>query len=63
MNLKRRQIPAHIVEQGETLTSIAHHELGDVRKWKALMQMNKITSPEFIRPGDILILPGRPVWM
>lgn len=61
--LGRARIPAHIVEEGETLTGIARRELGDVRLYSEIARVNKIRDPNMIYAGDILILPRRPIWL
>jgi len=53
------QAPAHYtVKQGDTLSSIAHHEYGSATAWPALWWVNrqKVHNPEMIRVGQRLTL-------
>lgn len=47
---------SHLVLPGETLDLIAYHELGDARHWRHLAEINDLTNPLAIRPGQRLIV-------
>ncbi|MGH2746218.1 MAG: peptidoglycan-binding protein [Gammaproteobacteria bacterium] len=49
----------YVVQQGDTLSSIAEHQLGDAELWSEIFELNKdlIADPDKIRPGQVLALP------
>jgi nucleoid-associated protein YgaU len=49
----------HIVQSGETLSSIALAELGDANRWPEIFALNHdvIGNPDVIFPGQALLLP------
>ncbi|MDQ2727580.1 MAG: LysM peptidoglycan-binding domain-containing protein [Actinomycetota bacterium] len=47
----------YTVRSGDTLSAIAAAKLGDYRKWPAIAQANHLRDPNFILPGQILVLP------
>lgn len=47
----------HVVEEGETLWSIAEKEYGDGFKWEAIAQANKISNASSIEKGQRLVIP------
>nr|BEK71499.1 LysM peptidoglycan-binding domain-containing protein [Kitasatospora purpeofusca] len=58
---------SHTVKAGETLSSIAEHELGDADRYPEIVELNKdrpqhdgaaLTDPDSIRPGWDLTLPA-----
>ncbi|WP_033818366.1 LysM peptidoglycan-binding domain-containing protein [Kitasatospora sp. MBT63] len=58
---------SHTVKAGETLSSIAEHELGDADRYPEIVELNKdhpqpdgaaLTDPDTIRPGWDLTLPA-----
>lgn len=54
----------HIVQKGESLSLIAKHYTGDVKKWKELYEANLATvgkNPDVIQPGMELIIPWQGV--
>ena len=55
------QLRFHIVKRGDTLTLIAKNELGDMRRWKEIHNLNKevigYTNTHWIYPGQKLRLP------
>jgi LysM domain len=42
---------------GESLASIAAHELGDAARWIEIAQLNGIRDPTAVEPGQVLRLP------
>lgn len=48
------------VKEGDSLSKIAKHELGDANKWRAIFEANrdKIKDPDLIHPGQVLTLPA-----
>jgi hypothetical protein len=46
----------HVVLPGETLDVISYLELGDSSKWRYLAELNGITDPFAIRPGQQLVV-------
>lgn len=51
----------YIVEEGDTLTSIARDILGDPNRWKEIHELNKdkIPDPDVLKPGTELLLPAK----
>lgn len=49
----------YVVQQGDTLSSIAEHQLGDAELWSEIFELNKglIADPDKIHPGQVLALP------
>jgi nucleoid-associated protein YgaU len=57
-------VKKHIVQKGESLSLIAKHYTGDVKKWKELYEANLATvgkNPDLIQPGMVLIIPWQGV--
>lgn len=48
-----------VVKQGQTLPTIAAHEYGDPREWRAIAEANGIDDPLALVPGVQLLLPAR----
>lgn len=57
----------HVVEEGETLWSIADEEFGDPQRWPEVFEANegrtfddgrRLTDPDLIHPGWALEIPG-----
>ena len=50
----------YVVQQGDTLSRIAEHQLGDAGRWSEIFELNKdlIADPDKIHPGQVLALPG-----
>ena len=55
----RQQRRVYIVQEGDTLASIAQTELGDKRQWKAIYSANKhlIDDPAAIEVGMRIVIP------
>ena len=55
-----RQLYAYQVQQGDTLSEIAEHQLGDTDRWSEIYELNRdlISDPDKISPDQILALPG-----
>lgn len=49
----------YIVKSGDTLASIAAHELGAANRWQEISGMNSIRDPRRLKIGDRLTLPVR----
>lgn len=47
----------YIVKKGETLTSIAAHQLGNANRWQEIAAMNNIRDPKRIQINQRLTLP------
>lgn len=55
------EINTYTVEQGDTLSGIAHKITGDEGQWTRLYQLNSAligADPNFIVPGQVLTLPS-----
>ncbi|GAA2616305.1 MULTISPECIES: LysM peptidoglycan-binding domain-containing protein [Streptomyces] len=51
----------YTVKPGDSLSAIARQELGNEARWRELYAMNKGVvgpSPDLLRPGTVLTLPG-----
>jgi nucleoid-associated protein YgaU len=48
---------AHVVQQGDTLTRIAHDAYGDPARWREIAVHNGVDDPLALAPGRILELP------
>lgn len=50
-----------LVEDGDTLSAIAQHHLGDANRWPEIFALNRdtLTDPDVIIAGQVLQLPGR----
>lgn len=55
-----RQLHVHMVQRGDTLSSIAEHHLGDAARWSEIFELNRhlIKDPDEIFPDQVLALPG-----
>jgi nucleoid-associated protein YgaU len=42
---------------GDSLQSVAYHELGKASSWRALAELNAIDDPQRVRPGTVLLIP------
>ena len=49
----------YVVQEGDTLSSIAQQELGDAARWPEIFALNRglIRNPDLIFPGQVLTLP------
>jgi nucleoid-associated protein YgaU len=48
----------YTVKDGDTLTSIAARELGDVTKWVKIAALNGIRDPRALTVGQVIQLRG-----
>jgi nucleoid-associated protein YgaU len=48
---------AHVVEQGDTLDSIANRYYGRPNDWRAIADENSIYDPRRVMPGKVLQVP------
>ncbi|HMG94362.1 MAG TPA: LysM peptidoglycan-binding domain-containing protein [Chryseolinea sp.] len=55
------QPPIYIVQQGDSLSRISKKLYGDFSQAEKIAQMNKISNPDLIYPGQQLIVPDVPV--
>lgn len=56
----RPDCPRYRVQRGDTLTSIAHRELGSIARWHDLARVNAFqlgTNPDRLEPGWVILLP------
>ncbi len=58
VNTSTQEARTHIVEEGETLWSIAEKEYGDGFKWEEIADANKITDASTIEKGTKLNIPA-----
>jgi nucleoid-associated protein YgaU len=49
----------YVVEEGDTLASIAEHLLGSKEEWKRIAEANGIDDPESLQVGQRLQIPAR----
>ena len=48
----------YTVQSGDTLSGIAHQQLGDASRWPEIFLLNRsIRHPDRISPGQVLTLP------
>ncbi|MFC0676748.1 LysM peptidoglycan-binding domain-containing protein [Lysobacter korlensis] len=49
----------HTVQQGESLSKIAQQVYGRADRWKLIFEANrdKISDPDLIHPGQVLVIP------
>jgi nucleoid-associated protein YgaU len=58
LNLKSGdQTKAHVVVEGETISSIAYAEYGDPAPWRRIADANALEDPLGLAPGTILRIP------
>ena len=55
----RPQVKTHTVKSGDCLWNIAKKQLGDGSRWKEIHGLNrdKISNPNLIHPGLVLVMP------
>lgn len=58
VNTSTQESRTHVVEEGETLWSIAEKEYGDGFKWELIADANKITNASSIEKGTKLTIPA-----
>jgi LysM repeat protein len=46
------------VQQGETLSLIAHRALGDTKAWRSIAAMNKLEDVRKLEAGTVLVIPN-----
>jgi Contractile injection system tube protein/LysM domain len=46
------------VQQGETLSLIAHRTLGDTKAWRSIAAMNRLEDVRKLEPGTVLVIPN-----
>lgn len=46
-----------VVKQGDSLTGIVKRELGSLESWSDVVQVNKMSSPDTLKPGDVIVIP------
>src|SRR5690606_34850617 len=52
---------SYVVEEGDSLYTIARYELGDAQRWPEIFQLNRAVLSDdidFLRPGTQLVLPA-----
>jgi nucleoid-associated protein YgaU len=48
----------YVVEQGDTLATIAENQMGSAKEWKVLARANDIDDPKTLRVGQKLKIPA-----
>jgi hypothetical protein len=48
----------YTVRSGDTLSSIAAHQLGDASRWREIATLNNLRDPDSIKVGQVLRLPS-----
>lgn len=50
----------HTVQKGDTLSKIAQHYYGDMKKYMAIFEANRdiLKNPDLIHPGQVLTIPN-----
>lgn len=46
------------VESGDTFSGIVSRELNSLDAWGEVARYNKLASPDSLRPGDVIVIPG-----
>ena len=46
-----------VVKPGESLSAILERELESIADWKLVTRTNKISAPDKLRPGDVIVIP------
>jgi LysM repeat protein len=49
-----------VVQQGDTISSIAADEYGDAGTWRAIADANRLANPRLLAPGQVLVIPPLP---
>jgi nucleoid-associated protein YgaU len=58
LNLKSADhTKAHVVVEGETISSVAYKAYGDPAAWRSIAEANAIEDPLGLAPGTILRIP------
>ncbi len=47
-----------VVQNGDNLSSIVRRVMGSSEFWEEVATLNKISSPDALKPGDMIIFPG-----
>lgn len=50
---------SYTVRSGDTLSGIAHRELGNAELWLELQSYNGLSDPSRLKPGSILLIPNK----
>ncbi len=51
----------HTVQEGETLFKLAQHYYGDPGMSKYLLRANRLSSPDSLEPGTVIVIPDSPL--
>jgi len=54
---KEKKTKTYVVQEGDSLSSIAEKFYGDLYQWPKLMEANKLTNPDLIEVGMVLVIP------
>jgi len=54
---KEKKPKTYVVQEGDSLSSIAEKFYGDLYQWPKLMEANKLTNPDLIEVGMVLVIP------
>jgi LysM repeat protein len=50
----------YVVKKGDNLWRIAERELGQPHRWQEIAELNNLSNPDLIHPGQVLQLPTKP---
>jgi nucleoid-associated protein YgaU len=53
------QAKTRLVQEGDSLWSIAAAEYGDPARWRPIAEANNITNPRELTPGQVLVIPSQ----
>jgi nucleoid-associated protein YgaU len=54
---KEKKPKTYVVQEGDSLSSIAEKFYGDLYKWPKLMEANRLSNPDIIEVGMVLVIP------
>jgi nucleoid-associated protein YgaU len=54
---KEKKPKTYVVQEGDSLSSIAEKFYGDLYKWPKLMEANRLSNPDIIEVGMVLFIP------
>jgi nucleoid-associated protein YgaU len=54
---KEKKPKTYVVKEGDSLSSIAEKFYGDLYKWPKLMEANRLSNPNMIEVGMVLVIP------
>jgi len=54
---KEKKPKTYVVQEGDSLSSIAEKFYGDLYQWPKLMEANRLTNPNILEVGMVLVIP------